>query len=499
MLYNYLVPLIIPYGLFYLVGICLIILILKRHLDNEKVDEDEKKYDFNKKLKFLIYFFLVLFTSMFVGLYNTPYINLTPLPSLLEVLLISTIIGSISFALIVLVINFSIKKFDVLKKPYFKTKFSCLALIIFICFSIFTYQPYNITQNSNYYISSNAIVSQDFTEVAYGISSNINLSVSYLVVTNLTTKIPSFYNLLFQSLMGFYNDSIIIYEAGSEGLNSFNLLTGKVNPYSNYPVFYINSNSKFKIATVQPPDFNTTGNATLFLGDYLEPLNHTYELISLSNFTTRVGGVQLDISPDLSKVVLINRDYFYFYTINGLNSTFLKSLEVPLFQYSDYFNFVPWSDPSVLYFSDSNSSLTELYSFNFTSLNFQEVANVNRFISIAAVNEKLSLFVTTGPVEIYSYKNSQAYLEQTTEYGRCVWDNNINRSILSDANKIIISNFDAKTNQIHQDQILYVAPSTDEINILLSIYNINLGITSYFVLTIMFYYYRERKYLLVNN
>lgn len=497
MSYDYLFPLVIPYIIFYLIGICLIIIVFKRHLDNKKVVDSQKNYFFDKKVKVLMYFFSVLFTSMYVGLYRKPYINLASLPSLIFVLLVSLVIGTILFVLLVLLINYSIKRYDLVNTNYFKTKFSALVLIIFVFFSIFTFQPYSVTKNSNYLISSPPIVSQDYTKVAYVIwNSNHPINaVYYLVVTNLITKNSSYYKFGgLDELVGFYNNSIIIYQ-NDGNFYSFNLLTGKTgSTFTSGSTININSNSGVKFANVQDyTQLNANGTAQLFIGDYLHQLN--YRIINLTNVINGVGGFYLDVSPDISKAVLINAGYFYFYTINGLNSTFVRSIKIPFIQNSPHFTFLTWSNPSVIYFYDSNSSLTRLYYFNFTNQKFGMVASINKSITITDINENQSIFITSFPVEIYHYENSLAYLEQTTAYRLGVWNTNVNKSILYNFEKIGLFNLDSKTDLVQQNQLLYVAPSTNELNLLLSIYNINVGIVIYLVLSILFYYYREHNEL----
>lgn len=500
MAFEYILPFVIPSILLYLTGISLFLYVLKIHLNNLKVQESQKKNFFTLKSKILILFFSIVFVSFFNGLYRNPFIDLIPEPSLTEVLLKSVIIGGLLYIIIYFLILYSIKYLKSFEKTLFKTRYTALILIIFVCFTIFSNQPTFILNNYEYTVDSNVIFSPDLSEIAYGVMSSTptlygqNLT-HYLIITNLISKNSSIYPLGFESLIEFYNNSIIYQGSFSVGL--FNLLTKKSSMiYSTYPYdpFYIKSGV---IGTLNLPYSGDPTNTTeLFIGDYI---HHIYQDIPLTNFVNRdnkyinLDHPQWDISPDESKLVVVTGDYFNFYTLNKTASSLKKSFEVPILPNSINFNFIPWSDPSVFYFYNSNSTYTQLYSFNYTSLAFQKIVSVNKSIQITNINDKLSFFVTGFPVEIYSFTNHNLELLQNTSYRGSVWDSKSVNPIFYDFNKIVQFSFDIKSNSIHESQILYSSPLQSDFNFLDLIYNIDLVIDLILFIYLIILIRRENK------
>lgn len=357
-------------------------------------------------------------------------------------------------------------------KNTIKTKYISVLFLIFICLSIFSYQS-NFVVNSNDNVIwdiSNPYVSQNFTEIAFIASSSKNINNPYLIVKNLTMGVTNSYHLCrncfiyldVQSIL-FYNQTSFLFLISTGNGQSeylYNMATKTLTTFgSGYTPFYINSTLYLGVFSSEI----NNNNSQLFLQN---PINSHIITVEFNNLKVNETFNRITFNSELTKVVIANGDKMYFYTIKDNIAQLFYTSKIHFLNTPSYnliqFHFLPWGDPSVVYYSDYNSTYTQLNSFNFSSQKENVITKMNKGLFINSINTKLQVFTTQYPNQLYSLEKSITHLLLASNYQVVVWNNLYTKALATNSDKIILFTFDYQTQKINNEQVLFLSITTND-------------------------------------
>ena len=349
------------------------------------------------------------------------------------------------------------REFD---KKALKTKYAIFSLLIFILFSLFSYQSVAVVSSSSnsIFVGSTPYVSPDYSEVAYvsSLGSEYQNNPYYLVVTNLVTGKSASYKICLP--IDIINTCLSAYHQFSVYKYNESTFIIKVATYN--PDYYLyNTLTKEIFGPTIFNQFFYIGNSTHegYLSGYLnQSVLNFIDLATGLHSTINIPGLRYSgvnsyiLSPDLTKLAIFSEDlngtvkyilnFYDIYNSNAIlvNSTKIANVPPPIF--------LPWIDNSVVYFTGYNSSLTYLDSFNFTSSVFKTNFVIPKYVHISNVDTNYSSYITDYPVQIYSLKNNE--LLSKTSFDQGIWDSSLTKAICWNYNEIKLVNFNPTTNTV---------------------------------------------------
>ena len=349
-------------------------------------------------------------------------------------------------------------------KRAIKTKYAVFCCLIFFCFSIFSYQSVIVVNSSgNFNYTSEPFVSSDFSDVAYIASPN-GVGTAYLVVTNLLNVNSASYKLC--------NANYCLTGSNTYSIYYFNKSTFLIQiwEYPNNIYYYFYNTITQELQDVTTKIFQNLSTNLFYIGNsiYAGDLEENYYNQTVFNFqdlttdgqsTITLPNIQLNtainqvnsfiVSPDFTKLAVYNGSQINFYELYNsqailINSTINHKFYSLAFELNNI-NFLPWTDSSVVYFSNFNSATTYLDSFNYSSSGFKINLELFYPISISNVNTNYSYYITNNPVQIFSLKNNK--LITKTSFDQGIWNVPLTKSICWNYNsEIKVVNFNPTTN-----------------------------------------------------
>ena len=452
--------------LFYLSAILLIDVVIRLLYLKEKITE--KNIVTSKKVRLILLTFSILSVTVFFGLYK-PYIPLTPIVPDYVTVISSIVIGFLIYILLLNLIKILLKnKIIKIKNSHYQvknhTKYCFFTFIILIIASLFSYQSTLLINQNDHVILQNTASSNDFSKLAYVITSKNSVSLVVRDLNNGNTSIFSLCNSQKWCLrnsninqeykLNFYDKNTILI-SNDEILNSikkvyyFDLNEKEIINEFDFKLGYIQKILAINSSLYYVSSFN---NASVQLENIF-----THEIFNFQLMDPQIKSISdLTISPDFTKIAvyyLSNNSIpkINYYTISNLKTTLVNTTTL-YFNY-EWFHFLPWTEQSAVYFSyfrlDFGSG-TKLSYFNYTSNDSNSINAISTKLWITNINPKESIFTTLSPLRIYSYTNSTIKLLQDSTFYLDNADNSISKIISIKGSSLVLLNYNISTNSLKQ-------------------------------------------------
>lgn len=487
---SILLPILVPTGIFYLIGIYLVIFILKTKLFSLQENYTENTYILNIGFKILLMLFSLLLGGAYFGLITINSFN-KPIIQLLINILLSIALGLIVFIILFKTIIFLMNHRRNIDSKGIKTKLLIFSFIIMISFNLYTSQLANASQSTTYELSDvtashtnskNSIIA--YIESYYLGGSTLH---NFLVIKNLNTKNSTKYDLceanslclnsLIHSVQ-FYNNSVVILNAATSYGNTFsnynyyyfNFFTkdlGELNQLSSFydPLLKINS-SLFSYQTSTKTSKINSSQYELYI-NMQDILTQIYYTIVLDNYTGETSP-NFTIAPDFSKLAIVIGPNIYFYKIINFKAILVQKLQLNtlLFSPSSVIRFIQWENSSILYYSLTYTVITQLDSFNYMNGSTRLIHTfdqVNNGIIGLAINN--SFVVSEYPILAQSLTNTNVQLSTNTFYNVII-DSSGTHPIVWNNKEIVLMSFDQSTHSFKQTKVIDRAVTSNDLSLL---------------------------------